>query len=447
MNGSVPAGMSKSAESVFGFFSIRIAMAWVFASALSTEIGTTAPFSAMSGAVIWTPPLSVDPLAPSALRVSGTLFVSKAALFHSRASACDGLISPAAMAQASTPAPPPAFSTSRRRLFMRCPTPDPADGFDFTLTRRRATRCCAPGSAVAISGNIGEPSMRAGAENRTAGRAWGEGCNANDPERVARCSSISPGVLGAAPFCLDVPGLVCNGGRASPSAVARAGTGAGEAGHQLRVPLLPVDSGADRGGPLRFARARRPARRRAFDHRSQPSEPARCSDRPLETSRRRVRDEGRSHRQPPLRPLRASCLLHTQRFLSRRAEAGGGEPPDREPAPAFPRRDPHDALAGQPLEGRSGARRQARRRAHSDRSDRDQYAVPVQAMPALPRSASAAPLSRSPGKAFPPQGQSHGDARRAGSLLRFRARVPQRAGRHRRGDRAAAEPGIAAGNA
>src|SRR5712672_1174548 len=110
--GSVPAGISNSADKVLGFFSIRMAMACVFGSLLSTAIGTTAPFSAMSGAVISIALLSVDPLPPSALTASATLFVSNAALFHSCASASPGLMIPEAAARASRP--PPVFSTSRR---------------------------------------------------------------------------------------------------------------------------------------------------------------------------------------------------------------------------------------------------------------------------------------------------------------------------------------------
>ena len=49
IEGSVPAGRSKLAASMFGFFSIRIAIDSVFGIALVTPIGTTAPFSAMSG--------------------------------------------------------------------------------------------------------------------------------------------------------------------------------------------------------------------------------------------------------------------------------------------------------------------------------------------------------------------------------------------------------------
>src|SRR6266702_4073251 len=60
----------------------------------------------MSGAVIWTSPLSVVPVPPSAFSVSATLLVLNAALFHSCASASPGFTRPAAAASASTPAPP-----------------------------------------------------------------------------------------------------------------------------------------------------------------------------------------------------------------------------------------------------------------------------------------------------------------------------------------------------
>src|SRR6266699_890215 len=120
-NGSVPEGIANSADSVFGFFSIRMAMACVRGSLLSTATGTTAPFSAMSGAVISIAPLGVEPLAPSALTVSAMLFVSNAALFHSCASASPGRMIPAAAASASTPALPPAFNTSRRLPFIKTP--------------------------------------------------------------------------------------------------------------------------------------------------------------------------------------------------------------------------------------------------------------------------------------------------------------------------------------
>jgi len=73
-----------------------MAMTCVFGSLLSTAIGTTAPFSAISGAVISIALLRVDPLPPSAFIVSATLFVSNAALFHSCASASPGLMIPEA---------------------------------------------------------------------------------------------------------------------------------------------------------------------------------------------------------------------------------------------------------------------------------------------------------------------------------------------------------------
>src|SRR6267142_1791896 len=135
MKGSVPSGMSKSADSVLGFFSIRIAMLWVFARPLSIVIGTTAPFSAMSGAVIWTCALSTDPPPPSAFKVAATVLVSNAALFHCCAKAPPARISPAAAASASTPVPPPAFSIPR--LLMSIGTaPYPSASPDSTVHNR-----------------------------------------------------------------------------------------------------------------------------------------------------------------------------------------------------------------------------------------------------------------------------------------------------------------------
>src|SRR5215831_5946397 len=136
MKGSVPGGMSKSADSVLGFFSIRMAIASVLGIALSIVIGTTAPFSAMSGAVIWICALSVDPLPPSAFRVAATLLVSNAALFHSWARASPGRMRPAAVARASTLAPLPAWRNSRRLLSItRIPSVARNRVSDFTAPR------------------------------------------------------------------------------------------------------------------------------------------------------------------------------------------------------------------------------------------------------------------------------------------------------------------------
>src|SRR5262245_15350379 len=143
---SVPSGISKSADSVLGFFSMRIAIARVLGIALSMVIGTTAPFSAMSGAVTWICALSVDPLPPSAFSVAATLLVSNAALFHCSAKASPGRIHPAALASASIPAPPPAFKISRR-LFSTSTPRRPGPGFYLgiedrgtRLLRRRLVR-------------------------------------------------------------------------------------------------------------------------------------------------------------------------------------------------------------------------------------------------------------------------------------------------------------------
>ena len=61
-NGSVPSGISKIADNGVGFFSSMIAIVCVFGSLDSTETGTRAPFSAISGPVIWISLLSAEPL-------------------------------------------------------------------------------------------------------------------------------------------------------------------------------------------------------------------------------------------------------------------------------------------------------------------------------------------------------------------------------------------------
>jgi hypothetical protein len=86
-----------------GFFSMRRAMTSTPARADTTPTGTTAPFSAMSGAVIWMSVAVWAPVAPSALRVSSMLLASKAALFHS-ARAWLGVIRPAAASRRTGPA-------------------------------------------------------------------------------------------------------------------------------------------------------------------------------------------------------------------------------------------------------------------------------------------------------------------------------------------------------
>src|SRR2546427_10574992 len=114
-------------------------MACVFGSLLSPAIGTTAPFSAISGAVISIALLGVDPLPPSAFTVSATLFVSNAALFHSCASASPGLRIPTAAASASTP--PPVFNTSRRLASTRSSLEFPISGMlDFTVAPEQMRR-------------------------------------------------------------------------------------------------------------------------------------------------------------------------------------------------------------------------------------------------------------------------------------------------------------------
>src|SRR5262249_60417269 len=88
IEGSVPAGMSNTAASIFGFFSIRIAIASVFGMALATPIGTTAPFSAISGVEKKvTSLLCAGAPPPNAFIASSIVLASKAAVFHAAAGA------------------------------------------------------------------------------------------------------------------------------------------------------------------------------------------------------------------------------------------------------------------------------------------------------------------------------------------------------------------------
>src|SRR6185369_12929711 len=115
--------MVNTAASMFGFFSIRIAIDSVFGMALVTPTGTTAPFSAMSG--VWKNVMSLlcaGAAPPSALSVSSIVFVSNAALFHaSAANASPGRSHPAAATNVSSVTPPPVFKTSLRCVFIVSP--------------------------------------------------------------------------------------------------------------------------------------------------------------------------------------------------------------------------------------------------------------------------------------------------------------------------------------
>src|SRR5439155_26285014 len=89
----VPGGISNTAASMFGFFSIRIAIDSVFGALLVTPIGTTAPFSAMSGVETKTTlGFGVGVAPPSTLMVSSSECVSNAFLFQLCAAAVPGLI-------------------------------------------------------------------------------------------------------------------------------------------------------------------------------------------------------------------------------------------------------------------------------------------------------------------------------------------------------------------
>ncbi len=115
-DGSVPAGMSNIAASMFGFFSIRIAIDSVFGIVLVTPTGTTAPFSAMSG--VWKNVMSllcagVPP--PSAFIVSSIVLVSNAALFQASAAQRLARLQPAGRRdQRQQRQPAAVFSTSLR---------------------------------------------------------------------------------------------------------------------------------------------------------------------------------------------------------------------------------------------------------------------------------------------------------------------------------------------
>src|SRR3989475_3945730 len=249
-----------------------MAMACVRGSLLSTTIGTTAPFSAISGAVISMAPLGVDPLPPSALTVSATLLVRNAALSHSCASPSPGLRIPATAASASTP--PPVFSTSRRLESTRHSLNLRRSGLsDFTVPpkqMRRAADSYFPGASCVRVAH--------------APRLW-----------------IPRHLFGAARLRLDVPDLVRSGGAPGSPAAESTGESGRQVGHQLRVSLLSLAPRADRCLSLRSACAGRLARRRTVDHRPQPSQPPGCGDGPLAPARRGLRDEGRPDRQSDLR--------------------------------------------------------------------------------------------------------------------------------------------------
>jgi len=91
---------------VLGFFSTRIEIDCVLARLLDTEMGTTMPFSAISGAVIWMSLLSADTPPPMAFTVSATVLVANAAPFQSAARASCGRTKPATTATARTAMPP-----------------------------------------------------------------------------------------------------------------------------------------------------------------------------------------------------------------------------------------------------------------------------------------------------------------------------------------------------
>src|SRR5215831_13825528 len=119
ITGSVPGGMSNTAASMFGFFSIRMAIASVLASALLIPTGTTAPFSAISG--VWkkvTSLLGAGSAPPSACIASARLRASNAVLFHDCARDASGGNHPAAASRASRVTLPPDCNAFLRPRFI-----------------------------------------------------------------------------------------------------------------------------------------------------------------------------------------------------------------------------------------------------------------------------------------------------------------------------------------
>src|SRR5690349_15630689 len=120
--------MSKTAASMLGFFSIRIAIASVCGILLDMPTGTTAPFSAMSGVEKNVMSLlGSGALPPSAFIVSSSECVSNALLFHaSAAAAFVGRAQPAAATSVANDSALPALSACLRFVFIRDPCIDAA---------------------------------------------------------------------------------------------------------------------------------------------------------------------------------------------------------------------------------------------------------------------------------------------------------------------------------
>ncbi|MNR48847.1 hypothetical protein D3C85_1681340 [compost metagenome] len=72
--------VTKDATRVLGFFSTRISICLTLGSVVAAPSGTTAPFSAISGAVSVTSLLSTGAAAPRAFITSATDLASKADL-------------------------------------------------------------------------------------------------------------------------------------------------------------------------------------------------------------------------------------------------------------------------------------------------------------------------------------------------------------------------------
>ena len=176
-DGSVPGGMSNTAASMFGFFSIRIAIDSVFGTLLVTPTGTTAPFSAMSGVEKNTMSLlCAGALPPSAFSVSSIDCVSNAPLFQSSAAASPGFNHPAAATSVTSVQAPAGF----QRL--------PA------LRVHRSSPAAFENRAI-VNGEPIRKQARAGIETNRERREWGRAEIGAQREYVRTCAAFAARTL------------------------------------------------------------------------------------------------------------------------------------------------------------------------------------------------------------------------------------------------------------
>src|SRR5512146_1769072 len=117
----MPPVMSKEAASGNGLFSARMEVVCVLGILLVTATGTTAPFSAISGAVITMSLLSIRLAAPMFFSAPATSFDSNAGLFQFAAQTRVLPSNPAAVPMTSVPSPPAIFKNVLRTGFMDTP--------------------------------------------------------------------------------------------------------------------------------------------------------------------------------------------------------------------------------------------------------------------------------------------------------------------------------------